>query len=51
MTILVVLDDESTPNELMLIDHVNSETVRIPLNDVDDVLSKIKSIYDGVNSP
>lgn len=46
MTISVMLDDESIPNELMLIDHVNSETVRIPLNEVDDVLSKIKRLFD-----
>ena len=51
MTISVRLDEKSTPNEVMLIDHINSETVRIPLDEVDDVLIKIKSLFDEAGKP
>jgi len=45
MTISVKFNDESSAREIMLIDHVNSETVRIPLNEVVDVINKMNKIH------
>ena len=45
MAISVRLNNESDPHEIMLIDHINSETVRVPLNEVSDLVRQINELH------
>lgn len=45
MAISVTLNKDVTPNEIVLINHDHREALRIPLNEVSDVVNKINKIH------